>query len=574
MKKALWKSPCALAFYAITGLSILACGGAATEDNNGDGKADELPARSRGQLCGDGPGQGSCYPSETCEKHTDGRSYCFCPVGTIPGSGSRCVPEDNNQTMNAKICSELGEDHCAGKGACVDLDKTSCAYHTERGLMPPAACEQVDKTQRPVGLCISSVLDPSKANQDAAFCTFTQHWSNPTRLATDCRCMQTADIATCKRPGNLDPSIKFGEGPSFRDVDLSDQLGAFQDGREMIVATTWKSTNGKKGALVAVNIDTGDRRIVSGDFKDPVNGSSTTGDGPAFALVTHAIKGSDGYYVASVAENGETGSLPIIFKVDPTNGNREIVYNANEPENFAVCPNGADENLPGTKTVQIRGGNQWTMDEAGNHYFSAIGAAPGPSIVKVSKDGQSCDYVVRIADGPVTFETPNVGTGYTDIQFDFENLFVLGDKLYARSDKLMVEVTMPANAEASIKMFSNAKDGSVGAGCSGDIKCMGRAWTIYDPHREVFWTSGSPSDDNLIVAIDAKTGDRIDLPCWHPELGRVASCAGNGAPLGGFIGKGGIIIDDQPPHDLYLAHDNEAIVRFDLSTGNHNIISR
>lgn len=560
---------------AFIGVSILACGGGDDNNTNNGSSGDELPARSRGVLCGDGPGAGSCYASETCEAHSDGYSYCFCPVGTVPGSGSRCVAEGGGGNENALICSQLGDDFCAGKGACVDLEQADCDYHTERMMTPPAECAQVADSGRPVGLCISSVADPSNANPDAAFCEFTQHWSNPTSLTTDCRCTQVASISTCKRAASLNASVAFGDGPRFRDVEQVDQLGAFQDGREMFIATSWSSSaSPKQGALLAVNIDTGDRRVVSGSFKDPVNGSTTTGDGPAFGVVTHAIKGNDGYYVASVDETGEEASLPIIFKVDPDTGNREIVYNANEPDNFAVCSNGAPEDTPGKKTVQIQGGNRWTMDADGNHYFAPFGAAPGPSIVRVSKDGQSCDYVVRIADGPVTFEPANVGTGYTDIQFDFENLFILDDKLYARSDKLMLEVTMPASGEASLKMFSNAANGSVGGGCEGDIKCMGRVWTIWDPYREVFWTSGSPSDDNIIVAIDPTNGDRIDFPCWHPEQGRLASCAGNGAPLAGPMGRGGIIIDEQEPHDLFLAHDNEAVIRFDLKTLNHNIISR
>lgn len=555
--------------------SILACGGAEQNNEDPNGAANNgaaLPARSNGNICGDGPGLSGCPSSMMCEEHTDGNSYCFCPEGTIPGSGNRCVPE-GGEPMASPQCSQLPDDHCEGQGVCIDVDEADCGYHTERGLTEPTVCATVSETQRPVGTCISSVADVANADPDAELCTFTQHWSNQTNLPIDCRCPQELAVSECKRPSTLNTSFKFGEGPRFSDLDQVDQLGGFQDGREMIIATSWSSSRyPKQGLLFAVNIDTGDRRIISGAFSDPVNGYTTEGEGPAFGLVTHTIKGSDGsYYVASVEENGTDGSPPVIFKVNPSDGAREIVYNANDAENYSVCPNGAPEENVGTKTVQLRGGNHWTMDPEGNHYFSAIGAAPGPSIVRVGQDGQSCEYVTRLADGPVTFEPANLGEGFDNIQFDFESLQYHDGKLWARSDKLFVEIDA---ATGQRKLLSDAKNGAVGAGCTGDIKCMGRTWTMWDPHHEVIWTWGSPSGDNLMVAIDPETGDRISAPCWHPELGIRASCDGNGAPLGGPMGKGAMIIDEMPPHDIFLAHDNEAVIRIDQATWNHNIISR
>lgn len=555
-------------------ISVLACGGSTEPQDGNNPSGDELPARSRGQLCGS-PGGSGCYPSETCEQHTDGRSYCFCPVGTVPGSGSRCVdPNASNNTEAAKICSQLGDDHCAGKGVCVDVKEEACDYHAERNISEPEICATVRSSGRPGGACVSSLSDPTTTPYEdgAGLCDFTQFWSNPSALKVDCRCAQPFEVSECKRPYSLDATIRFGEGPRFRDLDQVDQLGGFQEGREFIIATAWKSAqHPRAGALFAVNLDTGARRVVSGGYVSPTDGYTLVGEGPEFGLVTHTIKGADGSYYVSGTDNAESGAPPVIFRVDPSTGDRTIVFDANDPESYALCPNGAPVENPGTKIVQLQGGNRWTMDPEGNHYFSAIGAAPGPSIVRVSPDGQSCEYVTRLADGPVTFDPPNVGEGYDAIQFDFENLYVHDGKLYARSDKLLIEVNL---ADGRRKLVSDAKTGSVGDGPYGANKGLGEGWTTWDPHHNVLWMWGAPSDANLLFAIDLTNGDRISSPCWHPTLGRTAGCDGNGAKVGGYIGMGAMIVDEQAPHDLYFAFDNEAVIRMEQSTGNVNIISR
>lgn len=551
-------------------ISLLACGAASEQDP----EPDPLPARSRGVRCGDGPGNNTCYPSERCEAHTDGEQYCFCPVGTVPGSGSKCVDEGSSPTTNAPICSQLEDDACQGQGLCYDLDDDACDYLVDHQVSELPECAYARERKRAIGVCVSSLQAPAQAlyGEDSQ-CAFTQFWSNPTALPVDCRCTHPSEVIQCKRPYSLPPTAKLGQGQRFRDLDQVDQLGGFQDKREMIVATSWKSSRyPKQGLIIATNLDNGVRRVVSGAYVDPSDGYKTVGQGPAFGLVTHALKGADGaYYVASVDEVSEGAGKPIIFKVSPTTGDREIVYNANAPDQYGVCPNGADPDTPGTKVVQLRGGNAWTMDTQGNHYFAPFGASPGPAIVKVDKTGKTCTYVTRVPDGPTTFDPPVLGEGFDNIQFDFEGLHIHDGKLYALSDKYLIEVNL---ADGRRKLISDAKAGSVGAGPYGASESLGRAWTGWDPHHQVIWTWGSPGDDNILIAVDPQSGDRISAPCWHPTLGRQAACQGNGAQLGGYMGQGAMIVDEQAPHDLFLAFDNEAIVRIEQQTGNINIISR
>jgi len=82
------------------------------------------------------------------------------------------------------------------------------------------------------------------------------------------------------------------------------------------------------------------------------------------------------------------------------------------------------------------------------------------------------------------------------------------------------------------------------------------------------WSVGA-SGGSLAVAVDLETGDRSSWPCWHPALGMIPTCGGTGTALiPGYLSYGGFIIDPEPPHHLFFAHDLFAVVRYDPRTGN------
>ena len=545
--------------------AMLACGGS-NGDNNATTNADPgSPPDAYGNRCEVENPTATCGASQLCEEwEGDGLTYCTCPEG-LERSGRNC----NEPGMTSQIprCSTQAEDFCAGEGFCYDLDKEACDYHTERGIPEPAECANITASgpdsSKPI--CVSSTQDPSANAYDPdGFCDFTQFWSNPTSLPVDCRCAQPFEVSECKRPYNQDAEVTFGEGPRWRAALPSVQMyGATLDGREMLIASTWSSSNRQdQGVIFAMNIDTGARRIVSGSWNDPAEGTFSTGEGPEFVNAYNVRVGADGdYYV--VGAKGEAAD-PQVWRVDKSSGDRELVYAA-KTDGFTTCSNGAQEDQPGTKEVELNP-LSWTMDDEGNHYFGVLAGAPGPSVVKVSPDGQTCDYLTRVLlDPDGTFEG-NVGEGFDDIQFYFSALEIVDDTMYALSDRQIYTIDMN---DGRRRLFTDSQADAVGSGASK----LGKVWLQWDPHHEVLWSYGSPSDDNIVVAVDTEDGERINSPCWHPDIGRLEACAGNSVGIGGVMKRGGMVIDPNPPHDLFFAFDGISVIRLDQATLNVNVIS-
>jgi hypothetical protein len=535
-----------------------------TEQNNGTTDPGSPPA-AYGNRCEVANPRATCGADQLCEEWSgDGLTYCTCPEGLVR-SGRNC--NEPGGTSQLQTCSLQEEGFCDGQGFCYDLDQEACDYHTERGITPPAECASITPSgQGSVqAICVSSVADPSANLYDPdGFCDFTQFWSNPTSLPVDCRCAQPFEVHECKRPFNRDAEVTFGAGPRWRAGLPSVQMyGAALDGREMLITSTWSSSNRQnQGVVFAMDLDTGDRRIVSGSWNSPADGTFSTGDGPDFVNAYNIEIGADGdYYV--VGGTGEA-SNPIVWRVDAESGDRELVYEA-KGDGFATCANGLREDEPGTKEVNLNP-LSWTMDDAGNHYFGVLAGAPGPSVVKISPDGQSCEYLTRVLVDPDGVFEGNVGEGFDDIQFYFSALEIVGDTMYALSDRQIYTIDMTNGRR---RLFTDAQADAVGSGSPN----LGKVWLTWDPHHEVLWSYGSPSDENVVIAVDPEDGERIASPCWHPTLGRLAACAGNSIGVGGVMKRGGLVVDPEGAHDLFFAFDGISVIRLDQATLNVNVIS-
>ena len=541
-------------------LLALACTGVAT-----DSGSDSYGPEPTGNMCDPDTPEATCGDEQSCELwEGNGAYYCMCPEGTEQ-VGRECYGEGEDNLK--PTCSTLEEDACDDEGFCYDLTQEACDYMTERDIPTPSECDVIEPSGEndTIGICVSSTQDPS-ANPyapDAGYCEFTQQWSNPTHLPVDCRCGQPFEVSECKRPYGLDASISFGEGPRWRSISTFELFGADLDGREMIVAGSWESsTLDDQGVVFAVDLDTGDRRVVSGSFQDPSLGTYTEGSGPDFVNAYNVRLAADGdYYV--VGATGQAGA-PYIWRVDPDSGDRELIWQGRSDGAFAPCANGVPESEVGTKEINYDP-MSWTMDDAGYHYFGVLAGAPGPGVVRVSPDGETCDYLTRIVQDPdSTFD--DVGDGYSDIQFYFSALEIVDDTMYALSDRQIYTIEMDTGRR---RLFSDAESGTVGSGTSS----LGKTWLTWDPHHDVLWSYGSPSNDNILVAIDPDTGDRTSAPCWHPYQGMLEGCAGNSVGIGGVMSMGGMVVDPEAPHDLFNAFDDLSVIQTDQATLNINIHS-
>lgn len=348
----------------------------------------------------------------------------------------------------------------------------------------------------------------------AETCTIQQFQENRTDLWVDCRCNEAALYGICGSPADMNNNgYRYGSGPRLASVNNVGREvgGGFLDetNREYIVAMNWKDAQYTQsvGTIWAVDVDTGDRRVVSGTL-NTVNGYVTTGAGydsnvTVSDVVRHTAPlpylwdvqpGPDGFWYAY---GSDTQDNVEIVRVDPVTGDRELVWHkavAGQGHTMGQCTSDRANEL----SVQFNE-RSFTMDPEGNFYLSFHNSSDGDGIVKIDAAGAGCEVIMRLHSS----SRPNIGTGYT---FQSQNIrgmgwgdgrlfiyTVLGDRLIAVD---------PATGNRTL--ISSVQD-NVGVG----FNSIGENWLVWDDATGLLWTSGGASDQ--FVAVDPVTGDRQNL---------------------------------------------------------------
>jgi len=469
----------------------------------------------------------------------------------------------------ASACSALAVD-CTGEGFCYDVSTSTCDYFEERLLTPPDICD--DLTSGTEALCVSSTTDPnSPLLTETNRCKFVQFWSYPTDFPMDCRCPESRFDQRCLRPYFTSQATSFGTGPRIRTLAATIQpwRGTLV-GREWFLPVKWSTSNRPNETMIfGIHLDTGNRRYVSGAYNDPANGYTEVGAGAPFVQVMDLKLHDNQLYAVGASSDI---AAPKLWRVDPTTGNRTLLFDEATAPESQLCPNFSS--LPGRKVVQMAT-QGFTMDASGRFYFSNVGM-PGPSILRMTVAGvggatvTSCEYLTRVMDCPLCTTQQNVGGGWDTVQFDLTAFEIQGTKLYTVTDKRFLSVDLQTGHRSLISFASD-----VGAIGTGPINGEGLAdrWTTWDPHREVFWTVGILGG-SMAVTVDPTTGNRNAWPCFHDTRGVLDGCGGTGMALvPGPLNFGGMVIDPLPPHDLYFAHDLFSVVKYEVRTGNSYIFS-
>ncbi len=487
-------------------------------------------------------------------------------IELVDEDGQHSDPKDGDLEVAdygnvANVCGAQ-DTTCESSSFCYNVDPSSCEYLDEH-LTDLDACQSVPDANQAV--CVSSLEDPDAEYAAESQCEFIQYWHNPTSLYADCRCGTSAvDVTVCKDPESINVEFGLGEGPRFRNVSpgFNDVGQGPVIGREWFLPYEWSSGTTQNQAMVfAMNLDTGDRRHVSGTHVDPQLGTAEVDSGDPFSELYHLVEGPDGL-VYGVGGTGELAD-PMIWSIHPTTGARELVYDAGTIDEDLLCPNG---NLNvGTKQLQMHPGSM-AIDPNGDFYLSGTATnLPGPCIVKIDADTGACSYVTAVIF-PNTLNSfeEHIGEGYDLLQFPFRGLEWHDGKIYAISDTKFVEIDPESGQRL---MISNAK--TTGGYGSGPISAegMGDYWTRFDPHQGVFFTVGGGKV--LVIAIEPETGDRHSMPCWHPTLGILdGGCNTTGRFTPGALDRGGFTFDPDDPRHLFFAHTDIAVVKYDKWTSN------
>ena len=453
---------------------------------------------------------------------------------------------------------------CAQGQFCYDIIEPTCEYATEHNLTLPECAEITDASPVVAG-CRSSLEDPANSPYNEHQCEFVQFWSNPTDLIADCRCGDAAvHIDRCSRPLDQPIEVSFGEGPQMRAIS-----GGFIDngqgdvmGREIFLPMSWSDgVTQDSGIIFAVNMDTGNRRHISGTYVDPREGIKEVGSGDPFTEIFQVVVGDDDmlYVIGSKTEAGS----PKLWRVDPESGERTLLFDAETIEEEKLCPNG-NTNPGGSTVLQLHPGS-FAMDPQGNFYLSGLPSTlPGPAIVRLDKDTMQCEYVTLVTEGGSFNESEPVGGGFSQVQFPFRGLTWHDGNLYAISNTQFHQID-PESGDRTL--LSNAKaQGGLGSGPTAD-EGLGNYWTVWDKHHDVFWTVGGGG--GYVVAVDPESGDRYTFPCWHPGLGiQGGLCNTTGKMIPGALDNGGLVVDPDDPRHLFILHDLISVVRYDKQTSN------
>lgn len=425
--------------------------------------------------------------------------------------------------------------------------------------------------------CVSSVRDITSPWSSRS-CPNADEIGNPTSLDTDCRCginqVSASGLPQCQRVTVVYDRGEafFGSGPRFpRNGTLR---GGFihTESRELIVANQWSDASGAYGILWGVDLDTGDRRILSGTFLDPSAGfaRTTIGDGVDFTRPYHALEGPDG--MVYVADNLRVGQVRVI-RVDPATGDRELAWDSSDRDNWGWCehrsPRASDQQQP-AEDIRTR---TFAMDAEGNFYFGNQqgGRNSGIAVLRISPDGQTCSDLTRSgATQSNGYVNNGTGTGYDVVQGDYSALSVQGDVMYAVNmvNNTLIAIDMATGNRRLISAASSSQ--RVGSGPTGRDG-IPNYYTFADPlDDDHVWVVGDEGK-TLMVRVQLSTGNRnpispeLNQPKWERFV--------HGPIFVGNLGAGGMWFDPEDPDRVYFAHDTRGIVVAEISTKNNRILS-
>lgn len=576
----------------------------------------------------------TCSPATQCEVHSvDGDAYCACP---LTGELTCSFP---NGISNLYEPSMLIKERSCGN---VRDEPTDLIEDCGFGSM----CNQDDALMGGQAHCGRSVSDETSPYYDFS-CTAEEWMRHPTALEVDCRCRRTGDgqggaggtgnayadpnntdITMGARPGGPvincatssrafeDPwPVAYGTGPNFNAWFQQNASGASwfsgvfrQSSREMFAIIKWTNPNYSKSAtIVAWNVDTKNRRVVSGLYPDRRVGQQPFGsgylapapDGTGASLAqTQPLTGAnvlrwgpDGMLYVWGGGTGEgTSSQRQITKVDPDTGARTLVWAALTPDNaadvaaFGQCIRPEALSNP-AESVHYQA-QAFEVGPDGSFYLSMRDIRGGDGIVKISADATACSYISRWGGdghnpGGGTMAVPPpapIGMGIGDMQFPVQGLLYHVDPTYGAA---IYGVENGDLYSFNLATGFRARESYDTSGYEG----MGYANMFWDSSRNVIWAVGTVAP-YVGSIVDLTTGRRESVygDSGRQEHGAAAilnsvyagaRSVGMGTALsnGRSIGHGGFVLDPMNNDIAYAVTKGGELLKYELSTFNNYVHS-
>lgn len=571
-----------------------------------------------------------CASKTGCEVDAQGQASCRCkPTGNLSCKASKSQFAtslyDDTYLVVGRECSDnaFNEDdvlETCGFGTVCYVDDYDENGHT-----------QLNDGQ---AFCSRSVTDEdspySDFGCDGAFTEFIRY---PTALEVDCRCrLRTVSgsqefggngslpadpamgdrvmdelahpkgsITNCASPDRVDSHpwpVPYGDGPVLSDYNKGDSTwyGAEFDPqrRELYALILWGNSNHEKtAAVVAWNVDTKNRRIVTGWLPQSITGLEKFGSGyespdrfTAIVPETVPLKWADNLRLASDG-NLYVSSEHEIVRVDRDSGERTLVWQrqvegitGDLSAEFGQC---FRPDYRGVKDGLQMEKQSFAIGPDMAFYKGFRDGRGGTGILKISPDASTCTLITRRGDrgdpdpsGNGVPPADDMGNGPSlNERAPYHGMLFHDDALFVVISNALYRVDL------STGDYRRIDDTTHNA-------TIGYTSMFWDPNLEVIWASGSIAAIFGGSVIDLESGQKelivsdtgSKLYSGAEILKSVLPGGGSGANTGGGATSnnnstqfGGVIVDPENPDIAYGVTAIGALIKFELSTFNNYIHS-
>jgi len=588
-------------------------------------------------------------------------------LGGCGSESSSKKPNPNNQTQNDNNNSNTNNNNSntnGNNGVAPTSKETRCVYGKTSNLYEKSYVAYKSSPKKVLEncgfgtMCVADKLIQkgkphcarSVDNEEATYrdfsCTFIDWLRFPTKLDMDCRCRRLGDgqggaggtgtafadpndidVENGARPGgpiincvnggtqqNKEWPVAYGTGPTFSAWFKQSPSGASwfsgvfrKSSREMFGVVRWSNpTISHSSSIVAINIDTNVRRIVSGLYPDRRMGQVKYGSG-YLSPVPRPKKGKQILTGLAMMKLGKDGMLYVfgggtgegsgnqrqITKVDPDSGKRTLMWEAMDMDitgdistKYGQCFR-PDAFHPNTDSVGLVA-QGFEVGPNGEFYLSMHDVRAGDGILKISADGKTCTPISVWLSGTGTGHQPGgntvsvpaytpKGEGKSDLQFPIHGLLYYDDPKRGavifgveNSDLISFKI------DDGFRMLESYNDTTYGG--------MGYSNMFFeerDGHRLV-WAVGTIAR-YVGTVVDLDNGHREPIygdtndyrkPILKSDYG-VLKGVGMGTMLSEehSIGYGGFIIDPANPDMAYFFLKSGGVGKLELSTFNNYVYS-
>lgn len=361
-------------------------------------------------------------------------------------------------------------------------------------------------------------------------------------LAVDCTKTANASDPACAR-GSLKPARTYGAGPSLADLSrgfVKTYYGGFVDAAKnrLVVAATWDSDASPKGYIVAVDITTGARTVISGTYEDPAQGDRMVGTGDELGRLYDVQQSPNGTLYAVQKGFGPTR----VYKIDPATGNRTLHW-ISSMNNTARCN-------ASTGTAVYVTPSFFSLAVSDTAIYMGLSnnpASTGVGIAEIKIDGTACKILSLSGNASTNPLNPGQGPSYST--GEPVSLTLAGGKLYyllGLSKELL-----------SVDLTTGNRTRVVGptVGTGPDLAAQRIA---IDTTKNVVYSVGAFAGNGTpITQADLATGNRTTLQNLGPA---------------GFPGEMAVYVHPTKPLLFVLA--DTTLTVYDPLTGNSNNFSR